>query len=139
MIAIYIFEPVKKLVAIFFLAIYSLTTVGTTIHAHYCMGEFMGSSWYHSTSEKCNKCGMTKAKSKGCCKDEHKYVSLKREHNQTKASVEIPIFFAEAPAPVSVSYDIVPVSYNIQTVAIIQSPPLIHKERLHLRNCVFLI
>lgn len=129
----------KNLVAIFFLVIYSLTTVGTTMHAHYCMGEFMGSSLYHSKSEKCNKCGMTKAKSKGCCKDEHKFISLKREHNQTKASVEIPNFFAEAPVPVSIFYDIIPVSYNAETVAIIHSPPLIHKERLYLLNCVFLI
>ncbi len=129
----------KKLVAIFFLIIYSLTTVGATIHSHYCMGEYMGSSIYHSSNNKCEKCGMTKAKSKGCCQDEHKYVSLKREHNQTKASVEIPNFFAEVTIPVFISYDFVTVSHNIETATIIHPPPPIHKQRLHLLNCVFLI
>lgn len=139
MIAIYIFEPVKKLVAIFFLAIYSLTTVGATIHSHYCMGEYMGSSLYHSKSDKCPKCGMKADKSKGCCKDEHKYFSLKREHNQPKASVEIPNFFTEIVLPVYITFNIVPAYYNSETVAIIHSPPLIHKQRLHLLNCVFRI
>ncbi len=129
----------KKLVAIFFLVIYSLTIVGATIHAHYCMGEFMGSSLYHKAKNKCEKCGMTKAKSKGCCKDEHKYVSLKREHNQTKASVEIPNFFAEAPVPVFISYDIFTVYNPIKNSVLFCSPPPIEKQKIYLRNCVFLI
>ena len=139
MIALYIFEPVKKLVAIFFLVIYSITTLGATIHSHYCMGEYMGSSLPHKAKDKCEKCGMTKAKSKGCCKDDHKFLSLKREHNQTKASVEIPNFFAETLSPVYITYNIVPVYYNSETVTIFHPPPLIPKQRLHLLNCVFLI
>ena len=130
----------KKLVAIFFLTIYSLTTVGATIHSHYCMGEYMGSSLYHSKDNKCEKCGMTKAKSKGCCEDKHTYVSLKREHNQYKASVEAPNFFAEAPVPVFVTYNVVAVTYPITTAnTILHPPPLIHKQRLHVLNCVYLI
>ncbi len=130
----------KKLVAIFFLTIYSLTTVGTTIHSHYCMGEYMGSSLYHSKDNKCEKCGMTKAKSKGCCKDEHKFVSLKREHNQTKASVEVPNFFNQTLLPTYITYNIVAVTYPTTTVkTIIHPPPLIHKQRLHILNCVYLI
>lgn len=130
----------KKLVAIFFLLIYSLTTVGTTIHSHYCMGEYMGSSLYHSKDNKCQKCGMTKAKSKGCCQDKHTYISLKREHNQTKASAEIPNFFAETPVPVFITYNIVAVTYpTITANTILHPPPLIHKQRLHLLNCVFRI
>lgn len=130
----------KKLVTIFFLVVYSLTTVGATLHSHYCMGEYMGSSLYHSKDNKCEKCGMKKAKSKGCCKDEHKYVSLKREHNQTKASVEIPNFFTETILPTYFAYDIVVVNYPATTAkAIIHPPPLIHKQRLHILNCVYLI
>ncbi|MFY7965550.1 MAG: HYC_CC_PP family protein [Chitinophagaceae bacterium] len=131
---------VKKIVAIFFLLIYSLTSVGTTIHAHYCMGEYMGSSLFHSKENKCEKCGMTKAKSKGCCKDEQKYVSLKSEHNQTKVSAVITNFFAEAPVPFLITYNIVAVTYPTTTASTIPHPPsLIHKQRLHLLNCVFRI
>jgi hypothetical protein len=130
----------KKIVAIFFLLIYSLTTVGATIHTHYCMGEFVGSSLYHSNAEKCNSCGMKASKSKGCCKDEHKYVSLKREHNQTKASAEILNFFTEAAVPVFITYNFVTVNYpTITANTTLHPPPLIHKQRLHLINCVFRI
>lgn len=129
----------KKLIAIFFILIYSFATAGATIHSHYCMGEYMGSSLFHSKSDKCSKCGMKAAKSKGCCKDEHKFVSLKREHNQAKASAEVPNFFAENSLPVYITYNIATVSHKIETVAIIHPPPLIHKQRLHLLNCVFLI
>ncbi len=83
---------------------------------------------------------MTKAKSKGCCQDKHKFVSSKREHNQTKASVEIPNFFTETLLPTYLTYNIVAVSYPTQTVNyIIHPPPLIHKLRLHVLNCVYLI
>ncbi len=130
----------KKLIAIFFLVIYSLTTVGATIHSHYCMGKLMGSSFYHSKDNKCEKCGMTKAKSKGCCKDEHKYVSLKREHNHTKASVEIPNFFAQTLLPTYINYNIVAATFSTTTAkTIVHPPPLIHKQRLHVLHCVYLI
>lgn len=130
----------KKLIAIFFLLIYSLTTVGTRIHSHYCMGEYMGSSLYHSKEKKCEKCGMTKAKSKGCCQDKHTYISLQKEHNQTKVSVEVPNFFLETPLPVFIAYDIDAVEYpTTVSIKIPHPPPLIKKQRLHLINCVFLI
>ena len=83
---------------------------------------------------------MTKAKSKGCCKDEHKYFSLKREHNQTKASVEIPNFFSEATVTIFINYNIVAINYpKAVATPIVRPPPLIHKQRLHILNCVYLI
>lgn len=130
----------KKLIAIFFLVIYSLTTVDATMHSHYCMGEYMGSSLYHSKDNKCEKCGITKVKSKGCCKDEHKYVSLKREHNQIKTLIEVPNFFVQTILPTYITYNIVAVTYTTTTAkTIIHSPPLIYKQRLHIINCIYLI
>lgn len=130
----------KKLIATFFLVIYSLTTVGATIHSHYCMSEYMGSSLYHSKDIKCEKCGMTKAKSKGCCKDEHKFVSLKREHNHIKTLIEVPNFFVQTILPTYITYNIVAVTYTTTTAKkIIYSPPLIYKQRLHILNCFYLI
>lgn len=135
----FIFALVKKVVAIFFLFIYSFTTVGATIHSHYCMSKYMGSSLYHPKNNKCEKCGMAKAKSKGCCKDEHKYISLKREHNQTTASVEVPGFFSETLLPSCVIYDVASVFCNIKTVATTHSPPLLNLPSLNILYCIFRI
>ena len=104
------------------------------------MGEYMGSSLYHSKDNKCTKCGMTKAKSKGCCQDKHKFVSLKREHNPNKATLKVPSFFAETILPTYITYNIVAVTYpSITANTILHPPPLIHKQRLHLIYSVFLI
>lgn len=104
------------------------------------MGEYMGSSLYHSKDIKCEKCGMTKVKSKGCCKDKQKYVSLKREHNQTKASVQLPNFFAQTLLLNCITYNVIAVTYTTTTPkTIIHSPPLIYKQRLHILNCFYLI
>ena len=131
----------KKIVAIFFLFIYGFTTVGATIHSHYCMGEYVSSSLYHTAKEKCGKCGMTKTKSKGCCKDGHKFVSLKRLHNQANQTHKLQTFFNQAlPTPF--------INYNFSTTYYITAdkqknliplPPLIASVRLHILHCVFLI
>ena len=83
---------------------------------------------------------MTKAKSKGCCQDKHKYVSLKREHNQTKATAQVPNFFSETLLPTYITYNIIAVTYPTTTAkTILHPPPLILKQRLHILNCVYLI
>lgn len=131
----------KKFIAIFFLLVYSVTTVGATIHSHYCMGEYVGSSFYHTQDSKCGKCGMKTVKQKGCCKDEHKYIQLKREHNQNIKALEVPNFFAET---------LVTTTYFFETETTFQKltkenktpthpPPFISSVRLHVLNCVYLI
>ena len=130
----------KKLIAIFFLLIYSFTTVGTTIHSHYCMGEYVGSSFYHTQDSKCEKCGMKTAKANGCCTDQEKYIQLKREHNQSIATLEVPNYFTEV--IVAVHFYIQP-AYSIENCSIknilLRPPPIINSVKLHLMNCVFLI
>ena len=72
----------KKAIAIFFLIIYGFTSVGATVHSHYCMNKFVGASLWHNSNSKCGKCGMTEKNSKGCCKDEHKQIKLKADHQK---------------------------------------------------------
>lgn len=103
------------------------------------MGEYMGSSLYHEKNEKCPKCGMTKTKSNGCCQDTHKFVQLKREHNQTKISVQQPKFVLEIIIPKYNPYNVTFTYPTAKPNKLIYPPPLIQKRRLHLTNCVFLI
>ena len=130
----------KKLIAIFFLLIYSFTTVGTTIHSHYCMGQYVGSSICHTEDSKCAKCGMKTAKSKGCCTDQEKYIQLKREHHQSIAPIEIQHFFTEATITSNFYFytNCSTQNCSIKNV-LLRPPPLINSIKLHLLNCVFLI
>lgn len=67
---------------IVFLIIYGFTSIGATVHLHYCMKEFVGASLWHSDNNKCGKCGMQTKKAAGCCEDEHKQIKIDSEHQK---------------------------------------------------------
>jgi hypothetical protein len=67
---------VKRFAAFILSIVYFVSTTGTTLQSHYCMGKLVG--WSISSNKTCDKCGMEKTASskKGCCHDEHKFVKL---------------------------------------------------------------
>ncbi len=73
----------KKLIitilAIFYLGVSS----GATVHFHFCMGELVDLNISPDKAHKCSTCGMDKARSKNCCKDQHQKLEVK---DSTKAS-----------------------------------------------------
>ena len=128
----------KKIVVILLLLIYGSATMGATIHMHYCMNELVGWSLWHGEKDKeCGKCGM-KEKKGGCCKDEHKQVKLKTEHQKSATAQYIQ--FLDVPAlttPVAdFSFEIKPASLAFP---VSNAPPKIPRERLYILHCVFLI
>lgn len=131
----------KKLITIFFLLSYATSSIGTTVNLHYCMGEYMGSNLFHSSTDKCPKCGMKVAKSKGCCKDEQKLIKLQDEHKKAQQDVLLQFFFAQTLPTPFYNYDFQPIYYNSVVTEKLQlpPPPLISTVRLHLLNCVFRI
>ena len=85
----------KKAIAIFFLMIYAFTSVGATVHMHYCMGNFVESSLTENKNATCKKCGMKEvANKKGCCKDEVKEYKLKLDQNTNNIADVVKIFSA---------------------------------------------
>lgn len=105
------------------------------------MNELMGSSFFHSTNDKCPKCGMKKAKAKGCCKDEEKQIKIEQEHavaKQIKMLQQLPI----VALPAFFAYHFDQPKYNLQLVNCkpnIPPPPLISTAKQHVLCCVFLI
>jgi hypothetical protein len=131
---------VKKSVAIFFLLVYGFTSVGASIHIHYCMGHYTGWNLWHSNNSKCGKCGMNEdAKKKGCCKDEHKEIKLKTEHQ--KASLADFAGMASAPAVIvnSPDYDYGFRQYTAPAFSNFHPPPLLQNRHLYVLFGVFLI
>jgi hypothetical protein len=129
---------VKKSVLILLLLVYGSATMGATIHLHYCMNEFVGSSLWHSDKDgKCGKCGMTEKKG-GCCKDEHKQLKLKTDHQKSAIAQYFKI--SDAPALIT------PIAaFNFKemlvtlTFPLSNAPPKIPRERLCILHCIFLI
>ena len=62
--------------------LYLTTSMGATIHLHYCMGELVECSLWNKNSSKCSKCGMEKnpeSTDNGCCKDEHRHIKIEKD------------------------------------------------------------
>lgn len=72
----------KKLLTTILTFVYLSTSMGATIHLHYCMGKLASWGLIDHESKNCMQCGMAKQKSAaqcmtakmGCCKDEHKQI-----------------------------------------------------------------
>jgi len=95
---------------------------------------------FATNQQQCDKCGMNKEKSHGCCHDEIKLVKIEDDQNKTsqiffdftsvKATAIIPSLFITA------SF------YNNNEEAdqsVYHSPPLPDQQDAYLQNCVFRI
>ena len=68
---------------VFILALlYISTSVGATMHMHYCMGKLVSRGFAQNDSEYSSDCGLKESnqKNKGCCKDEKRF--LKNDTDQ---------------------------------------------------------
>ncbi len=61
--------------------VYGITTVGATVHVHYCMDKIIGWDLSQTESSTCGKCGMKEnSTKKGCCKDELKQLKIDNDY-----------------------------------------------------------
>ncbi|MES2648139.1 MAG: hypothetical protein V4717_14780 [Bacteroidota bacterium] len=128
---------VKKIVIILVLLVYSSTTIGATVHLHYCMNEFAGWDLFHDEKDNaCGKCGM-KEKKGGCCKDEHQQIKIDDDHQKSTVTKHIQLIVSPALLTLFAAYIFKPTALPYYT-PFSNAPPLIPK-RLHLLHCVFLI
>lgn len=128
----------KKIAVILLVLVYSGATTGATIHLHYCMNQFVGSSLWHSSKDsKCGKCGM-KDKKEGCCKDEHKRAKLNTEHQKASPAQQFQILEDGSLPPVAGLTGFAAVQRSSLLPAA-HARPIIAKERRYLLHGVFLI
>lgn len=128
-----------KKVAIAILAfLYISTSIGATIHLHYCMGDLVNWNLQHDPGDKCSYCGMKldhKPQNNGCCKDEYKQIKNKKDQKLSQTCVIQPVcivsltFQSELSAPLTAIKETNPVS---------NAPPR-SRLALYIRHCIFLI
>ena len=106
--------------------VYGTTTVGATVHLHFCMNKFISFDFTETENKTCGKCGMNEsATKKGCCKDEVK--QLKIDNDYQKSTVESFIKIFQVPTIKYSSYlvEFNAVVFNLDANAIQYSLPLL--------------
>ncbi len=130
----------KKVIVTILALVYLSTTVGATIHMHYCMDKLVDWGLSHNTDKTCSNCGMDKDKTKdnGCCKDEHKQVKLKSDHKGAVSFQLTELSSGIIPAPeFELPYITLPTVTEQHPLS--HAPPRSGETAVYIRNCVFLI
>ncbi len=128
----------KKTVVLLLMLIYGSATMGATVHLHYCMNEFVGWSLLSGSDDKCGKCGMEEKDQEGCCKDEHKQLKLKTDHQKAGVSAFFMVLAPAITTPVPV-FNFQPFLQIIERYSTCHAPPNTGDIPLHVFHCVFLI
>ena len=125
----------KFFVAILAIA-YLATSIGVTVHLHYCMDRLVNWSLSDGIGDKCDNCGMKK--DDNCCKDEHKFVKNKSDQ-KARENVNLNVqFLTTAISPIVINeadyyFSYTPKYYNSH------APPISNGREIYLSNCVFRI
>lgn len=131
----------KKCIVFLLLLTYCFSSIGATLHTHYCMGENIGTSFKKAKNNKCTKCGMKDSnKKKGCCNDEEKEYKIKSEYqkSQLQECAKKNVFFT----PILTTYNEFLFSTNFEnkkTYTNYYPPPIVLTVKLHVLYSVYLI
>ena len=126
-------KTLVSILAIFYLA----SSVGATVHLHYCMDKLISWSLSKGDGDRCDKCGMKKEG--GCCKDENKFVKNSVDQNIKGPAVQfLRTLSVNAPSP------FINLSENssfcrIGEYPICHAAPPISAGDIYILNCVFRI
>jgi hypothetical protein len=140
----------KKVLATILACIYLSSSMGATIHLHYCMGKLASWGLINHESKNCARCGMIKkspssqnaqnmAAKMNCCRDEHK--QIKTDSDQKLFSSE---FFKYCDLSQGIALQ-ESTTENIKAVSIsiaypnTNAPPLYFKLPRFILNCNFRI
>lgn len=137
----------KKFFAVILAVVYFATSMGATVHLHYCMGKLFSWSLIDKDSKNCGLCGMPKhpmsghcvAFKNGCCKDTHKHIQLNKDQKVTEDNYT---FLDLSPAVLPATTATLPDMYASACILgypNINAPPEPDKVPLFIRHCDFRI
>jgi hypothetical protein len=137
----------KKFVTTILAFIYLSTSMGATVHLHYCMGKLFSWSLIDRESKGCSQCKMPKGDMNGhsmafkddCCKEKYTHVQLDKDQKTTEAAYTLVQFpYAVLPGRFAMLPDVYVASY-IAGHPTTNAPPEPDKVPLFIRNCHFRI
>ena len=122
----------KKIVVSILAVFYLSSTIGATVHLHYCMDRLINQSLFHSGGDQCGECGMEK--DGGCCKDEQKLVKNTTDQKIGGSTIQL--------IPVVTSGSFINFSEIVYACSFTRKHPVSHAppgNEIYLRNCIFRI
>src|SRR4030095_16083027 len=127
----------KKIVVSILAVLYLASSVGATVHLHYCMDKLINWSLLNSDGDRCDKCGMKK--DGGCCKDENKFVKNNIDQKAAESSIRL-IEMAAVITPAAFIYtNETYFSSLIQEYPLSNAPPRNNGVGIYILNSVFRI
>ena len=127
----------KKILVSIFAVFYLASSVGATVHLHYCMDKLINWSLLNGDGDKCHKCGMEK--NGGCCKDEQKFVKNTIDQNIAQSAVQFMQGLSTGALSAVIDTSENYFSFLIKSYPICHAPPLISAGEIYILNCVFRI
>lgn len=131
----------KKLCLAILAILYLTTSMGATIHFHYCMGKFIDWELGCKTGSICTNCGMQKSDKpddNGCCRDEFKQIKTEKDQRVSENFVSL----NETVTEINFSFQ----DYSVSQLFFlplnfdkINSPPRSWNSSINILNCVFRI
>ena len=127
----------KKVIVSILAVLYLCSSVGATVHLHYCMEKLVNWSLTDKDSDQCDKCGMQK--DGDCCKDELKFVKNSLDQKTAESAIQLMQITTNA-APVSVINisELYPTTLA-ENYPISHAPPIKSGVDILIRNCIFRI
>jgi len=124
------------ILAIFYLS----TSIGTTIHLHYCMGRLVEWGLWDKKGSICSNCGMEKdpESNNKCCKDESKQIKIENDQKPSETYIQLNESLIGI-APINRDYSILTSLLSQRSFIKIHPPPLSYNTSLSILNCVFRI
>ena len=132
----------KKFIATILAILYLSTSMGATIHLHYCMGKLVDWELWHTSNSKCSNCGMEKSRNsidQGCCKDEFKQIKNDKDQKLTNNFAQLRKSISEVAPICFPSYSISLPDLFSQDISKANAPPRRCTTPLNIINCVFRI
>lgn len=127
----------KKILVSILAVFYLASSVGTTVHLHYCMDKLISWSLSEGDGDKCDKCGMKK--DDGCCKDENKFVKNNIDQKVAEPAIQL-IQMTALAAPSALIYPSEHYfSSLIKEYSISTAPPRSSGMGIYILNSVFRI
>jgi hypothetical protein len=131
----------KRFVVAILALVYLTTTIGVTMHLHYCMGKVASWGMGNQEPKTCSECGMEKSEQKdsGCCKDKYTFLKNKTDQKVTESSFQMKQLMA---AGIPASFTEIP-SLTLPSVTeenpISHAPSLNHGIPIYILNCIYRI
>ena len=127
----------KKILVSIFAVFYLASSVGATVHLHFCMDKLINWSLLNSDGDKCDKCGMKK--DGGCCKDEHKFVKNNIDQKVAESAIQLLQMATVATQTALIYPSEHYFSSLIQEYPISHAPPRSNGVGIYILNSVFRI